>query len=661
MSRGRKTALHVGLLVVCWSLALLFSEDAHAGDAASGKAPASASAKVPERVAFAVVIGNNKSLGRRRPELRYADDDAARYFEILQAMAPGRVSLLAEFDRDTERLFPEPRESATAPNRANLDAVGRRLAADVAAARAAGHETEVYFVFAGHGDVAEGEGFIELADIRFHARDLEAWLRAIPFSRAHLILDSCNSFFMLGVRKPGGRHFATPDDAARALAARLPNVGVFLSTSAEGEAFEWSEIQSGIFSHVLRSGLLGGADENGDGAVSYLELAAFVDTATADVKNPSMRPYVFARGPGAVQETPIARLHSMGSARRFELAAADSLRVRLRDGNGLPLLDAHTEPGRALVLSVPEAWARNAVLERTYVTPGSEVLPSAKRTRYAIPEAPGTVTLAALQSVDAESAVRGPGDTFQLLFAQPFGPQALSRYVARTADRPRVFGVSSVDVKRMDLVLDQIARSERGRRIGEGTGAIGFGLLLTGAGVGALHVESDATRKEKTEAHVVGGVLLGLGGLFTLGGAGSLFVPTTGEEAAAEFRRIIDAGGDPARAFAAADERLRELAKKRRAERYAGGFIGGLFVLGSATGLVWTEIAADKNDKRMAARLGWSAGILGGALMISDAVLTQTPIDSLTKIWRDDPSLNQYQPSLSFTKDGAFFGLSGNL
>src|SRR5687767_11085075 len=89
-----------------------------------------------ERLSFAVVIGNNKSLGRRRPELHYADDDAARYFEILQTMAPGRVSLLASFDRDTERLFPDAKAHALVPSRANLDAVGRRLATEVRAAHA---------------------------------------------------------------------------------------------------------------------------------------------------------------------------------------------------------------------------------------------------------------------------------------------------------------------------------------------------------------------------------------------------------------------------------------------------------------------------------------------------------------------------------------------
>jgi len=42
-------------------------------------------------------------------------------------------------------------------------------------------------------------------------------------------------------------------------------VGVFLSTSAESEVFGWSELQSGVFSHAVRSGLMGAADANHDG------------------------------------------------------------------------------------------------------------------------------------------------------------------------------------------------------------------------------------------------------------------------------------------------------------------------------------------------------------------------------------------------------------
>jgi len=80
------------------------------------------------RASFAVVIGNNRSLGIRRPDLHYADDDAAKYFAILQTLAPGGVSLLADFDEDTARLFPVARAQAIAPTRTELLRVGRELA-----------------------------------------------------------------------------------------------------------------------------------------------------------------------------------------------------------------------------------------------------------------------------------------------------------------------------------------------------------------------------------------------------------------------------------------------------------------------------------------------------------------------------------------------------
>jgi hypothetical protein len=656
--------VRIQALVACFGF--LFSSSlsirAHA-EPSLAATPAVSSTPRGERMSFAVVIGNNKSLGRRRPELRYADDDAARYFEILQTMAPGRVTLLTDLDRDTERLFPTAHANAQPPTTEKLQAVGRKLTEQIRAAQASGHETELYFVFAGHGDVAEGEGFIEMTDTRFGAKDLEAWLRAIPFTRGHVILDSCNSFFMLGVRKPGGRHFATSEDAARTLSSRLPNVGVFLSTSADGEAFEWSEIQSGIFSHVVRSGLLGGADANADGSVSYVELAGFVDTATAEVRNPLMRPQVFARGPGAEDDAPIARLHSMTSVRWLELGAADSLRLRVRDQNGLPLLDAHTERARTLRIGLPEAWARGAVLERTPSTGGA---PNAASSRffYDIPDVPGTITLAALTVTEPTDAVRGPADTFQTLFATPFGPEAFAHYLMARASRPtHIFGVSSEDVQRMDLLLGQLALSEKGRRITESMGGIGFGVLLSGAGAGILDHGPGLSKDEKTEARVTGGIFLGLGSLITLGSSAALFVSTPSEEASEEFREIIREGGDPSVAFAKADDRLRTLVKERRDERYAAGFFGALFVLGSTTGLIWTEVAADEGADRMYPRLGWGLGIVGGAAMVGDAVFTQTPVDSLTKIWRDDPSLNQYQnryqPTVSITEDGALLNLVG--
>lgn len=65
---------------------------------------------------------------------------------------------------------------------------------------------------------------------------------------------------------------------------------MFVSTSAEAEVYEWSELQSGVFSHAVRSGLAGAAGADGDGAVSYDELRAFVDTATSEIRNAAFRP-----------------------------------------------------------------------------------------------------------------------------------------------------------------------------------------------------------------------------------------------------------------------------------------------------------------------------------------------------------------------------------
>lgn len=645
----------LGLLACC----LLLPVMARAQAAATAVPAPAAAPRAKLRMTFAIVIGNNKSLGLRRPDLHYADDDAARYFEILQTLAPERVTLLADFDRDTQRLFPNAHLKATSPKRRSLEAAGQLLATQVRAAQAAGYETELYFVFAGHGDVAQGQGFIELLDAPFRASELTAWLRAIPFTRAHVILDSCNSFFMLGVRKPGGRHFATSEDAARALAARLPNVGVFLSTSAEGEAFEWSEIQSGIFSHVVRSGLMGAADANADGLVSYTELAAFVDTATAGVRNPNMRPRVFARGPGAADDTPISRLHGMTSVRRLELSDESSLRIRLRDQNGLPLLDAHSERSLPLQLAVPEAWAPGALVERAQ---GGSPIGDLPMQMYALPEAAGTVTLADLSSVSPRSSSRGPDETFRTLFAAPFGPSAVQTYLAQRGTQPTpVYGVSRQDAARMEFMLDHLARSERGRRLNEGYGTIGAGILLGGAALGILHLDPNLSSKERTEARILGGSLLGLSGIFLLGGAGSLFGVTDGEAAARDFHLVIRAGGDQAQAFAAADKRVQELARKRRAERIAEGIIGGLAIAGSATGFIWSELAADPGEPRMARRLGWGSGMVAGGMMLGDALLMETSAEALSKLWLDDPSLNQYRPAISLLGDGAYLSLSGSL
>lgn len=615
----------------------------------------------PARKAYAVIIGNNQSLADRRPDLHYADDDAARYYEILETMAPGRVSLLASVDRDTQRLFPRAQQRAIAPTRAALEGIGKALAADVAAANAAGNQTELYFVFAGHGDVDQGEGYLELADARFRSRDLEAWLRAIPFTRAHVILDSCNSFFMLGVRKPGGRHFATSEDAARALSSRLQNVGVFLSTSAEGEAFEWSEIQSGIFSYVVRSGLLGAADANADGSVSYLELAAFVDTATANVRNPNMRPHVFARGPGAKDQTAIAHLQNLSGVRRLELSAAEPQRLRLRDADDVPILDAHAEKNTVLRVALPVAWATSATLERAAhgagtFTAGAPRLPAQL---FALPAEANPVTLALLEPIERRGLGRGPDETFERLFDQPFGPSAVARYVSDVRSRPpMVYGVSKQDAERMLLLLDGIARTQRNARWRDSIGGIGFGSLMVTGGIGILRGIPDISSDNRTNAKITGWFLTGVGGVMAISSVAQLAGTRSGEDSAKEFRRAIARGVDTSQAYAEADRRLQEMLDDRQSDRVSGGVIGGLAFVISGTGFVMSEFEPASRSQRNNRRLAWGAGAVFGAMLLGESVLGETPAETLTEIWREDPSLDRYQTDIAVSSEGAFVNFS---
>jgi hypothetical protein len=311
------------------------------------------------------------------------------------------------------------------PTRAQLDLAGERLARQAAELRRAGRTVRFYFVFAGHGDVDGGRGFLELADGAFTADDLQRLLQGVDASEAHVILDSCNSFFVVNPRRPGGVRFPTPRDAAEALGRRLPNVGVFLSTSAQAEVYEWSELQSGVFSHAVRSGLLGAADANRDGHVSYEELGAFVDTAVAAIKNPNYRPKVFARGPNGEDARSILHL----PLDRTALVVDDpgSVRLAVRDVDGLRWLDAHTEAGTRLGLWFPPSVRGRLEVDRLSLGwEGVHVDASLRLTGTGDGEPPPR--LAALAPSATAVAMRGAGEIFQALFARPYGPAALAAY-----------------------------------------------------------------------------------------------------------------------------------------------------------------------------------------------------------------------------------------
>ncbi|HVH45972.1 MAG TPA: caspase family protein, partial [Labilithrix sp.] len=267
-----------------------------AGDAAAGEVAPSSPQAAAAPASFALVVGSNLSVDPELAPLKYADDDAARYFDLFRLLG-ARTYLLARLDDNTRRLHPQAAAEAVEPRRAQLERAVSQLAADVVQASARNVRTVVYVVYAGHGNVKDGQGYLTLEDARVTGTDLAEIVRRIPATRVHVIADACASYFLAHARGPGGQRRPLAGFRSSALADD-PRVGLLLSTSSARESHEWDAFQSGVFSHEVRSGLYGAADADGDGVVSYSEIAAFVARAGSAVPNEKYRPEVYARPPG---------------------------------------------------------------------------------------------------------------------------------------------------------------------------------------------------------------------------------------------------------------------------------------------------------------------------------------------------------------------------
>jgi hypothetical protein len=571
-----------------------------------GAVPARADEAAPERAVFALVVTSNKSQKLSRPDLHYADDDGARYYELFANLAPhAEVTLLTTFDRDSARLFPDLVAKASAPTVSGVRSGFAAMAKRVAEAKARGTRADFYFVFAGHGDVEEGRGFVELEDGRLVSDDLTSLVASVPSTRTHVILDSCNSFFVISARKPGGHRFATGAEAGEKLNKSLPDVGVFLSTSAEAETFEWSELGAGIFSHAVRSGLAGAADANHDSEVSYEELAAFVHTAAKDVKNPRFRPNVFARGPSGHNGEAIANL---ANATAKLTIPKRSGRVTVRDADGLPWVDAHFGGDREETIYVPPRVAKDAQLS--------------------------------IDGNDTRIAARGAGDIFKSLFAQPFGPAELERYREEVASEPpAVYGVSGDDVTRMNELLRQAAESARTDRRLQGLGF--FGVAAVYGGLGAVAVV-DKNRPLAATAIGTGAGMLGIS-LWS-------FARASREEAA--YRWFTDERirhGATTDLMVGAEARLLELARRDREERLFWRWFG--IVYGTAvTSVAVAATVHAVDDNMLGYAYTWGATAVVSAVGFAIPVIgtfSPTHSERLAELWQHDPSHVRLESSAS--------------
>jgi hypothetical protein len=430
----------------------------------------------PPPARFALVLGVNAApRGEKLPPLRYADDDAARYFDLFRSLGAS-ASLLTSPDENTRRLHPQASAEAGAPTKAAVRSAVQELRARIEKARARGHKTEAYVVYAGHGTSKGGRAYLTLEDGRLSARAVfDDVIAGLGADRSHLIVDACYSYFFALHRGPGGSsREASGFLESASLATERGPVGLLLSTSTASRTHEWEEYQAGVFSHEVRSGLYGAADADGDGVISYDEIGAFVERANAKIENERFRPRVFSRPPAG--DDALADLRpSLGRA--IEVDGERSGHWFLEDARGVRLADVHNAKGQPVRLVRPGA-------DRLYLARADGEVD------FVIEPAAGDVVkLASLTPGPPRPRSRGAAqEAFGKLFTSPFHPVDVERYEPVNLERLRVLHEA-----------DLAAESEAFRQalsttfFISGLATVGLGTVIVGGGVAGI-LYSDALR-----------------------------------------------------------------------------------------------------------------------------------------------------------------------
>ncbi|WAM26471.1 hypothetical protein [Myxococcus sp. NMCA1] len=470
----------------------------------------------PRTASFALIIGVNRSHEPDQLALRFADDDAARYLDLFR-MLGARTYLLARMDDNTRRLHPQAAAEALDPKHPELASSVKKLGEDIALARSRGVETVAYVVYAGHGNVRNGEGYVSLEDGPLTGQMLSSdVVGKLGADRVHLIVDACYSYFLAYSRGPGGQRRPLPAGFTRAVGLALAdNVGLLLSTSSARESHEWEAFEAGVFNHEVRSGLFGAADADGDGQVSYREIAAFVERANAAIPNERFRPQLHARPPKGSELLVDLR---PGMERRLEVDGTQGAHYLLEDTNGVRLAEFHNAPGQSLRLLRPPP--RGPVFLRRM---GNEA-------EYPLPTAPDVVRLESLSAEAPRVASRGAAHaSFQHIFTLPFGSDTVAGFEFRAPPPLTLTEVS-----------DTGGRSSLRKQLG--WGALALGVASAGVGMWAtmeardirgsispgLPQQEAATRNRRIRAYnTASGVLYGLGGAAVLSGALLFLWPDT--------------------------------------------------------------------------------------------------------------------------------------
>jgi uncharacterized caspase-like protein len=207
---------------------------------------------------YALLVGNDTG-GPAQGKLEYAERDAERMYTTLRDVGgfdPANMVLLRG-----ERADVVEQTLVTLNERIRL------------AIETPGEEVLFLVYYSGHAD-AEA---LELDGTRLMLARLSQLVRGSSATFRVMVVDACRSGTL--TRKKGGR---IAPAFALDIEASLPGSGMaFLTASAAHEdAQESDAIAGSFFTHALVSGMLGAADENGDGAVALEEAYGYAYDST---------------------------------------------------------------------------------------------------------------------------------------------------------------------------------------------------------------------------------------------------------------------------------------------------------------------------------------------------------------------------------------------
>jgi hypothetical protein len=315
---------------------------------------------------YVIAIGNNEppagegDVREDRPLLRYADDDAAA-MASLGAERGAHTELLTVLDGESRRRFPTLGSAALPPTLAQLRRVVATLRQRFEADVRQGNDPVLLLFYSGHGVIrTNGPPALAMLDGPLTRSVLyDEVLAALPARYVHLIVDACHAEAIVRPRDAQAEASPVRDAdlesyAGRNTLRRFPNVGAVVATASAAEAHEWDQLQRGVFSHQILSGLRGAADINRDGLIEYSELHAFIASANAQVLDPRARLAVIVRPPAVNPRAAIADLSPMVRHAAILTGVGPGFgRFYVEDDRGNRLAEMLPEAGYRFRLFVP--------------------------------------------------------------------------------------------------------------------------------------------------------------------------------------------------------------------------------------------------------------------------------------------------------------------